>query len=959
MLQVCRVLYRLCGAVCFVSSLAAIAQQPQSRLTRALEQSPRSVLAHSRSPRVSTATDLGPVPSDMPAPGITLVFRRSASQEAALQQLLSQLQTPGSAQFRRWLTPESFAARFGVADADIEATENWLTSEGFHVESVARSRDRITFSGTAAQVQRAFGAELHHYRVEGAVHFAPASDLTLPAELGAMTAAVLHLSDFRPRPAWKTARSASPAYTEGSTGDHYLLPPDVAAMYDFVPANIGGNQKSIVGTTQVAVVGQSYVNTLLGASVVTNFSIYATPLGPSVTVAKPILVPGSGVAAISLGDEGESELDLEYINTAGAAYNPFFVYVGDNSNYSVFDSLGYAIGENLAPVISISYSICEPLLTSTELDQWNALFEQASAQGQTIVASAGDSGSTGCSGESTASGVTATERQSPAVSFPASSPNVTAVGGTQMTAGSFAAGNTQYWSPSGNPVNTESLLSYVPEVAWNEGSVARGIVAGGGGASSYFPRPAWQAAFPGMPAGSYRLLPDVALQSSDSDPGYVLCTDDPTLLAENGQTASCTNGLVDNNGKLTIAGGTSFAAPIFAGMIALLNTAERATGQGNINPQLFSLAATPATYAAAFHDIASGTTSCVAGASECSTASQGDYAAGTGYDEATGLGSVDFNALLAAWPQAGTATLLPTATVILTPLSDPYAGGETVSLQIEVGPYFFTDGLPLPTGGVSVAVDDAVVDSSLPFSSSTAGVSMVYASYSLVIPAAPGYHLVTVSYAGDAKHAPSSATYPILVGSVMATGSFSLSVGNVAIPNGSTAKTQVTVTPSGGYDGEVVWSLAQTGGSSTPLSGCYAIEPLVVNNISTATLTLGVGSACNAKPSYRGRLPLGTPRKAQSTLLPGSMYAGLLLCGCLAACRRRWRGMLLLALALGAAVAGPVACGGGGSSSGSTAGASSPTTPASTSASYTMVLTGKDSVSGTITSSGSFTLTVN
>jgi hypothetical protein len=166
----------------------------------------------------------------------------------------------------------------------------------------------------------------------------------------------------------------------------------------------------------------------------------------------------------------------------------------------------------------------------------------------------------------------------------------------------------------------------------------------------------------------------------------------------------------------------------------------------------------------------------------------------------------------------------------------------------------------------------------------------------------------------------------LIVGSVVATGSFSLSVGNVAIPKGSTAKTQVTVTPSGGYGGEVMWSLTQTGGSSTPLSGCYAIEPLVVNNISTATLTLGVGFACNASPSYRGRLQLGTPRKTQSTLLPGSMYAGLLLCGCLAAYRRRWRGMLLLALALGATVAGPVACGGGGSSSGSTAGASSPST---------------------------------
>jgi hypothetical protein len=169
----------------------------------------------------------------------------------------------------------------------------------------------------------------------------------------------------------------------------------------------------------------------------------------------------------------------------------------------------------------------------------------------------------------------------------------------------------------------------------------------------------------------------------------------------------------------------------------------------------------------------------------------------------------------------------------------------------------------------------------------------------------------------------------------------------------------VTVTPSGGYGGEVLWSLAVSGGSSTPLSGCYAIQPLVVNNISTATLTLGVGAACNASPSYRGRFQLGAPRTAQNTLPMETVYAGLLLCGCLAASRRRWRSMLLLALALGAAVAGPLACGGGGSSSSSTAGAPPSTTPASTPASYTMVLTGKDSVNGTITSSGSFTLTVN
>ena len=647
MMHLRRVLNKLCGVVLALGWLSAFAQGPtqgpQPRLANALAENPRTVLAHSRTPRVRNAQDLGPVAAEMPLSGITLVFRRSAVQEAALQELLVEQQTPGSPAYHHWLTPESFAARFGIADADLVTTENWLATYGFHVDSVARSRDRINFSGTANQVQRAFGVPLHHYRVEGAVHFAPASDLTLPAQLGAITAAVLHLSDFRPKPAWKVDSSTTPDLTDATSGKHYLLPTDIAVMYD-LPLLTTGATGSLVATAQVAVVGQSYVNTGT-PSAIDSFSTWASV---DYAYVLPILVPGSGVEAISLGDEGESEIDLEYIRTGGGFIgNPFFVFVGDNSNYSVFDALAFAITDNLATVLSISYGACEPLLSSTELDQWNTLFEQAAAQGQTIVASSGDSGSTGCAPESNAPGITPAIQQSVAVDFPASSPYVTAVGGTQMAAGTFTVGNTQYWAP--NLFDTSfpaTLLSYVPEVAWNEGSAANGIVAGGGGSSSYFARPAWQATFPGMPGGSYRLVPDIALQSSAAAPGFVLCTSDPTLLAQNGQTASCEEGLVGSNQKLTTAGGTSFAAPIFAGMVALLNAAQKTNGLGNLNPQLYQLAAVPATYASAFHDITSGTIACIAGAAECAPVSQGDYPAQTGYDEATGLGSIDLNALL-------------------------------------------------------------------------------------------------------------------------------------------------------------------------------------------------------------------------------------------------------------------------------------------------------------------------
>jgi subtilase family serine protease len=427
-MQLFRVVRPLLGFLLPLCSLPLFAQGPAPRLGKGITDTARVVLSQSRTPRVHAAQDLGPVSPDMAVPGITLVFRRSATQEAALEALLTAQQDPASSLYHRWLTPEIFAARFGVAEEDIATTESWLVSHYFHIDNVARSRDRITFSGTAAQVQAAFGAELHHYRAEGELHFAPASDLTLPAELASVTTAVLHLSDFRPKPSVKAMTGARPDYTSFSTQAHYLAPNDVRTMYDVKPDN------NSYGTGQgLAIVGQSFVN---GSSIGT-FQTSLTQYTPI----NYVLVPGTGVEALSPGDESESEIDLEYASGIAQSANIFFVFVGDDENYSVFDALTFAITQRIAPVVSISYGVCEPLLTPSDLDQYNALFEEASTQGQTVVAAAGDSGSTACAPDSAAQGVTPAEQQELSVNFPASSPNVTAVGGTQMTAGSFTAGN--------------------------------------------------------------------------------------------------------------------------------------------------------------------------------------------------------------------------------------------------------------------------------------------------------------------------------------------------------------------------------------------------------------------------------------------------------------------------------------------------------------------------------------
>ena len=955
MKRTCRVVQPFFLTVLLFCTLSVSAQKPKPRLKEAITEAARTVLVGSRAVQVQRSQDLGAVSPETTIPGITLVFKRSQTQEDALRELLAAQQNTASPLYHQWLTPNTFASHFGIADEDIAVTEAWLQSHGFKMESVSGSRDRITFSGNAAEVQAAFGAELHYYRSEGERHFAPQTDLTLPAELGSMTAAVLHLSNFRPKPDAEVQTRPRPKFTSLSTQAHYLAPKDILTMYDAM----GFLQSGLLGGGQsLAVVGQSFVDTS-SSSVIWQFQGNLTQVNP----VSPVLVPGSGVEAISPGDEGESEIDLEYASGIAQNASIFLVYVGANQNYDVFDALGFAITQDLAPVVSISYGMCESLMSATDLDQANALFEQAAAQGQTIVASSGDSGSTACAAYRSSQGVTTAQQQALSVVFPADSPYVTGVGGTQMADGTFATGASAYWASASNIDSTSSLLSYVPEVVWNEGSALQGIVAGGGGESTHFLRPAWQDSAPGISPGAYRQLPDIALQSSIESPGFLICSNDPTLTHSAGQTSSCADGLVGNNNQYTVAGGTSFAAPVLAGFVAILNQVEHTTGQGNINSVLYSLASNRTFYAAVFHDITSGTNACVAGVGVCAAAGQSGYAATPGYDEATGLGSVDFGHLVTAWPSSGSANLTGT-NILLIASETSAAPGASVPIQIVVGSFYSPSGTTVPTGTVSVSVDGAVMLPSLAFSASNAQQSNATANYNFVAPASAGSHLVTVNYPGDTTHSASAATYSVLVGDVRASGGFNLSASNLIIASGGTGSTQVTVTPTGGYSGRVLWSLSAS--SSTASSGlCYGIDSPAVNGTSATTLTIGSGSACSsASPAERSNFrPLGLRASFNKDENPSpwrntpkvAVFAGLLICGSFMRRRRRTRLPLLLAITLLASI-GLNGCGGsnrGGSGSGTSA------TPPANTATYTITLKGNDSVNTSITASTTFTLTVN
>jgi subtilase family serine protease len=943
-------------ALCAASPSLAQTTGLQPRLTAPIDASSRVTLAGSRSLRARAADDIGAVPATLQLHGISLLFSRSPSQQTALDALVAAQQNPASPLYHRWITPDQYAAQFGVADSDIAAAESWLEQQGFSIDSVARSRNRILFSGTAAQVANAFGAPLHYYLTPATAyepaktHFAPSADLSIPAALASSVLAVGNLSDFRLVPhILRGAQPAQPRFTSSQTGNHYLTPGDIATIYDITPAYNSG----FTGSNQsIVIIGQSAIN----LSDIANFQ---TAVGIAAKIPIPVLVPDSGTSqTYADGDEAESDLDLEYSSTIAKGAQVYFVYTGNSNSYGVFNSLEYAVDERIAPIISSSYGDCEPNLGQSSYNQYNSYLEQAAAQGQTVVSAAGDDGSTDCYGEYK----TATENEQLAVDFPASSQYVTGVGGTEFPTADVAATNSTYFDAQSSTDIISSAKSYIPEMVWNDDPTTKTdatspLSAGGGGVSIFTTQPSWQAGTIGgvaVASPGHRMVPDIALTASPINAPFAFCTSDATFWSS-GQKASCNNGLRDSSsGDFTVGGGTSFEAPIVSGLVAIINQAKNSTGQGVINPTLYSLAATSA-YATAFHDITSGGNNCTAGSTYCAAPATTDYAATAGYDEASGLGSIDFFNLLTAWPSSGSSALLSTSTTLTAATTIP-ATGAADAITLTVAP--LTTTTSVPTGTVSLSVDGGT-PTSLPL---TAGV----ATYSFSSTTA-GTHVLTATYSGDATFAASSGTLTLNVGgSATSNAAFTLAVtAPTTVAPGGAATGTITVSPTGGFTGSVSLSYS----APTLTYGClvFGTTPLSITGTASATSTYTLYTSSSSCPSAAARpgSPTGANAMAHNSRrpspwkqlpVPTSLAA---LCLALSLRRRsRLRSKLLAAslgllLVVSLSFSGLALTGCGSSSSTTATTTTTNNTPAGT---YTIVITG---VSSSSTVSTNITLTVS
>ena len=681
-------LYRtLCaGAVLIPGALQVTPASAQATLapraiTAAVNNSDRVQLSGSVSSAVKRATDLGVVSPTLAAHHVTLVLQRSAARQSALDQYLSDVQNPQSSEFHRWLTPAEYGSRFGAGAEDVQTITAWLQSQGLAIEKTSPAANVITFSGSVGQLESAFSTSIHSISINGEKHIANISEPQIPRALAAAVKTVVGLDDIHPR---SNMQKGSPAKYNASThriepeftlfdssGNPYLYvdPADAATIYDTPNANLNSSYK---GTTYdgngvtVGVVGDSNVD----LTPVTNYR--TAFLGESSgNVNLPTVIIDGTDPGIN-GDEVETWLDLEVLGGI-APKAKINYYTSDDSDISagLFNAVIRAINDNTVSVLSMSFGECEALAGTAGTGLMGELFEQAAAQGITVTVSSGDAGAAGCDNQN----VETAAVNGLGVNGLGSSPNNVSVGGTDYDVLATQFSTYASSTNSGNPPYYETALSYIPEEPWNDSTSVNGdlsanqplllssgttdIIGTGGGKSTVFSKPTYQNAL--TPADNARDVPDVSFLAANGLYGAVWVICETSLIY--GPDCANTNGVFTSNSRFDGAGGTSAATPAFAGMLALVVQAQ-GSRLGNANNVLYTLAKNK--YSTVFHDITTGNNAvvCTTGTPDC-----GDngfttgYNAGTGYDLASGLGSVDAAAMLANWSSAVGASSTTTLTI--------------------------------------------------------------------------------------------------------------------------------------------------------------------------------------------------------------------------------------------------------------------------------------------------------
>jgi uncharacterized membrane protein len=620
---------------------------------------------------------------------------------------------------------------------------------------------------------------------------------------------VVKMHDFRARPFSRGLRlidqTAQPLFNASSAA-HYLGPADFSIIY-----NIHGLYTSgLNGAGQsIAVIGRSNIQLSDIASFRAHFGLPSNT--PSVIVAQ-----GADPGFTADGDAVEATLDVQWAGAIAPRAAVKLVFAASTTASDGVDLAAlYAVNHNVAPVLSVSFGSCEADMGTTELAFYNSLWQQAASQGISVFVSAGDSGAAGCDPASSTTGTTR------AVNGICSSPFATCVGGTQFNEG---ANPGMYWLPGNNPT-LGTAQSYIPELVWNESAANGGseLFAGAGGASIQWPKPNWQIGN-GVPADGHRDVPDVALSAAAHD-GY----------------------LIFFNGALSVVSGTSASSPSLASLFTIINQKYNGA-QGNINPVLYPLAIKQAQGGAAvFHDIVSGNNSVpgVAG-----------YAAGLGYDLASGLGSIDGQQLVNHWRDAS----LNGGFTVTVPAAVTVQAGQnaTVPATVSVNGGFNWP-VTLSVSGVPTGVNATFSQPLLPAPGSGTSLLQFAANFT----AAGGAYNVTVTATSGGYV--STTSIILTVNALTLNCSLMTDPSKVSLPIGQASNVRVTCpAPQGklpaslalavsGQPSGVTASFSQP--ALTPGTGVSALTIIAGNSAAAGSYTLAI-TAANGAFSKTINLPL-------------------------------------------------------------------------------------------------------
>ncbi len=636
------------------------------------------------------------------------------SDATALTGFISAVTDKTSPLFHQYLPAGAFAQRFGPSPTTISSVKAQLAASGLRVTNVARDGLLLSFSGSAGEVETAFRTGLERYRLaDGTIGQATTSGLKMPSSIAGSVTAVVGLdslfrpqaADIRPGPAsvqrsFRAAKATSFSHPAGSADPCDAAAEDAESSGGLTDDQIA-NAYGAFGLYRLGDYGrgqhiaiyelqpflpsdiETFDTCFFGVVQAAQMSGKAGKLAGSLLSIVPVDggEPQPGVSS----QNDEATLDIEDVS-AIVPQATIDVYEAPDSNSGGLDEYAQIINSDTDQILSSSWAACEQLeqLGDPGLQQAeNLLFQQAAAQGQTVLSAAGDTGNDECNG--TRSYFPPLAQNPLSLLDPGSQPYVLSVGGSTIDTASQPA------------------LEHV----WDDGAQWG---AGGGGISESWTMPSWQERLAETAANATDVSNAEAYETASAKtsapyatptfcvatlklPPGSACRETPDVSAQADEfTGSVTIygrslGYGPPNGWATI-GGTSSATPIWAALLALVNASPACASDkvngvrdvGFASPILYGIAANPTAYARSFNDIASGNND-VYGLDNGLV-----FPAHAGYDMASGLGSPQLTTptggnALAFYMCAYAAKLAPPAVTGLSPAVGATSGGYPVTVS--------------------------------------------------------------------------------------------------------------------------------------------------------------------------------------------------------------------------------------------------------------------------------------